>query len=85
MSTPFAYVASQLDVTLPPGTQCSTRYDLIANIRHEGTVEDGSFSVHIFHKANSKWYNIHDLIVEETMQELVPVSEAYIQIYERQS
>jgi len=93
--SPLAFFS---DVTLPPGTTYSTRYDLIANIRHEGSVEatksdkiqnegtndESSFSVHILHKANNQWYNMHDLIVEETIHELVPLSEAYIQIYERQ-
>jgi hypothetical protein len=36
-------------------------------------------------QANDKWYNIQDLYVEEAMPQVIALSEAYIQIYERHS
>lgn len=64
----------------------STKYDLVANIRHEGQTKkpsEGSYAVHIYHKATEQWYNVQDTRVEEVMPALIVLSEAYIQIYER--
>jgi len=63
----------------------STRYDLIANICHEGKPAKGTYKVHIYQKATDTWHEMQDLHVwsTETMPQLVALSEAYIQIYER--
>jgi ubiquitin C-terminal hydrolase len=60
------------------------RYDLLANIVHEGPAQAGSYRAHIHHRASNTWYEVQDLNVttSETMAELVAISEAYIQIYE---
>jgi ubiquitin C-terminal hydrolase len=76
--------AFRVDVELPAGAKISTRYDLLANIRHDGEPTEGSYSLHFLHKSNSQWYNVQDLIIEEKMPGDVAISEAYIQIYERQ-
>lgn len=62
----------------------SKRYDLLANIVHEGPAQAGSYRAHIHHRASNTWYEVQDLNVttSETMAELVAISEAYIQIYE---
>jgi U4/U6.U5 tri-snRNP-associated protein 2 len=63
----------------------STRYDLVANICHEGKPDKGTYKAHIYQKATDTWYEMQDLRVwtTETMPQLVALSEAYIQIYER--
>lgn len=71
---------------LPPDTTQCTKYNLIANIRHnEGeTAKEGYFNVHILQKSEDKWYDIQDMIIEEAMPPIIALSEAFIQIYERQ-
>jgi hypothetical protein len=39
--------------------------------------------VHVQNKAIEQWYDIQDLHVEETLPQLVGVSESYMLIYER--
>eukprot|EP01123_Difflugia_compressa_P012330 TRINITY_DN5229_c0_g2_i1.p1 TRINITY_DN5229_c0_g2~~TRINITY_DN5229_c0_g2_i1.p1 ORF type:complete len:131 (-),score=34.74 TRINITY_DN5229_c0_g2_i1:57-419(-) len=58
-------------------------YNLIANIRHNGTTKDFWYNLHLLQKSNDKWYDIQDLIVEEAVPPLIALSEAYIQFYER--
>ncbi|KAK1576875.1 hypothetical protein Q3G72_017144 [Acer saccharum] len=48
-----------------------SKYDLIANIIHDGKPEE-------------LWYEIQDLHVSKTLPQMVALSEAYMQIYERQ-
>jgi len=60
-----------------------TVYNLLANIRHNGTTKDFWYNLHVLQKNTDKWYDIQDLIVEEAMPPLIALSEAYIQIYER--
>lgn len=71
---------------LPADTTECTKYNLIANIRHnEGeTAKEGFFNVHVLQKSTDKWYDIQDLVVEEALTPLIALSEAFIQIYERQ-
>lgn len=71
-----------LDVQLPPGV-VAPRYNLAANLRHEGGLDDGTYTLHLFQKAIGKWFNVQDLIVEEVETEPIVFSEAYLQIYER--
>jgi len=65
----------------------STRYDLIANICHDGTAKDGTYKAHILHRAIRTWYLFEDLEVKtnETIAQQVAQSECYIQIYELQA
>ncbi|KAH3764810.1 Peptidase C19, ubiquitin carboxyl-terminal hydrolase 2 [Pelomyxa schiedti] len=67
-----------------PLVQGSTRYDLVASIRHEGKPDTGCYSIFVHNKANDTWYEIQDLSVRETIPHLIAVSEAYVLIYERQ-
>jgi hypothetical protein len=68
----------------------STRYNLLSNIVHEGRPSAaskelrGSYKCHTYHRATRTWYLTEDLHVHtsETMEQLVALSEAYIQIYE---
>nr|BAO65810.1 ubiquitin specific peptidase 39 [Ciliophrys infusionum] len=75
--------------------QIITKYDLLANIVHDSPpgqkkdnqmspLEAGSYRVHLQNKATDQWYEIQDLHVDETMPQLVGLSESYMLIYERQ-
>eukprot|EP00823_Brevimastigomonas_motovehiculus_P008746 TRINITY_DN813_c1_g2_i2.p1 TRINITY_DN813_c1_g2~~TRINITY_DN813_c1_g2_i2.p1 ORF type:complete len:867 (-),score=249.41 TRINITY_DN813_c1_g2_i2:1468-4068(-) len=65
----------------------NTKYDLIANIVHEGKPDKGTYRAHIYQQSTDTWYEMQDLHVwtTETMPQLVALSEAYIQIFERKS
>ena len=73
-----------------------TKYDLVANICHDSPpgqkkdsqmspLEAGAYRVHIQNRATEQWYEIQDLHVQETMPQLVGLSESYMLIYERQN
>ncbi len=74
----------------------STKYDLVANICHDsvteqgkanatGTVDDplsnGSYRVHVRNDCTGQWYEIQDLHVQETMPQLIALSESYLMFY----
>jgi U4/U6.U5 tri-snRNP-associated protein 2 len=71
-----------------------TKYDLLANVCHDSPpgqkkessrspLEAGSYRVHVQNKGTEQWYEISDLHVQETMPQLVGLSESYMLIYER--
>jgi len=62
-----------------------TTYDLMANVVHDGSPENGSYKVHVLHKGSGKWYEMTDLYVTEIEPQLITLTEAYVQIYERRS
>ncbi|KAE9360678.1 U4/U6.U5 tri-snRNP-associated protein 2 [Phytophthora fragariae] len=79
-------------------TLLSTKYNLIANICHDSPVTtgqeaarqtnpltEGSYRVHVQNRATEQWYEIQDLHVQETMPQLIGVSESYLMIYERKA
>lgn len=52
---------------------------------HEGTVVNtGQYRVHLHRGAENLWYEVQDLIIQEVVPDAVAISEAYIQVYERQ-
>ncbi|KAL2936932.1 U4/U6.U5 tri-snRNP-associated protein 2 [Bienertia sinuspersici] len=61
-----------------------SKYDLMANIVHEGTPTEGSYKVFVQRKSDDQWYEVQDLHVSETKAEMVALSEAYVQMYELQ-
>ena len=63
----------------------STVYDLVCNVVHEGDAKGGKYRIHVLHAPNGVWYEIEDLRVStsETIAQIVGLSEAYIQVYER--
>jgi len=62
------------------------KYDLVANIRHEGKPDEtGTYKVHIHNKAIDKWYDAQNLELQPVMPQVVSISESYIQIYERKT
>eukprot|EP00903_Cladosiphon_okamuranus_P010294 g9744.t1 len=72
----------------------ATKYNLLANICHdsppgqgkEGQTDPlsaGCYRAHVQNKATEQWYEVQDLHVQETMPQLIGLSESYIIIYER--
>jgi U4/U6.U5 tri-snRNP-associated protein 2 len=71
-----------------------SKFDLLANVCHDSPAERsdtnvdpldaGSYRVHVQNKAIGQWYEIQDLHVEETLPQLVGVSESYFLVYEKQ-
>ena len=70
------------------------KYDLVANITHdsppdvgrEGKIDplqEGSYKCHVQHKSTRQWYLMQDLHVEETMAQLIGLSESYLLIFEK--
>ncbi|KAH0985985.1 hypothetical protein GBA52_013162 [Prunus armeniaca] len=61
-----------------------SKYDLIANIVHDGKPGEGSYRVFVQRKSEELWYEMQDLHVSETLPQMVALSETYMQIYEQQ-
>ncbi|CAL9125664.1 unnamed protein product [Musa textilis] len=61
-----------------------SKYDLIANIVHDGKPGEGCYRVFVQRKSEELWYEMQDLHVTETLPQMVALSEAYMQIYEQQ-
>ncbi|XP_050465376.1 U4/U6.U5 tri-snRNP-associated protein 2 [Cataglyphis hispanica] len=59
-----------------------TTYDLVANIVHDGEPGQGTYRVHILHRATGQWYEMQDLHVTQILPQMITLTEAYIQIYE---
>ena len=95
----YFYFKKKIDCKFTSKSKVSTKYNLIANICHEGKKDEelnktltrmehegikGTCVVDVTNKGDDNWYRIQDLTVKETMPQEITVSEAYIQIYERQ-
>lgn len=61
-----------------------SKYDLIANIVHDGKPGEGVYRVFVQRKSEELWYEMQDLHVAETLPQMVALSETYMQIYEQQ-
>mmetsp|Transcript_30838 Transcript_30838/g.40945 ORF Transcript_30838/g.40945 Transcript_30838/m.40945 type:complete len:130 (-) Transcript_30838:149-538(-) len=72
----------------------TNKYDLVANITHNTPAEvgregrrnpldDGFYKCHVQHVASGQWYEMQDLHVQETMPQLIGLSESYVLIFER--
>lgn len=61
-----------------------TRYNLVANVCHEGKPQSGAYRVHIFHAPTKDWYEMEDLRVSEVLAQQIALSESYLQVYQRQ-
>eukprot|EP00041_Stephanoeca_diplocostata_P039015 m.1579646 g.1579646 ORF g.1579646 m.1579646 type:complete len:126 (-) comp25315_c0_seq10:173-550(-) len=62
------------------------KYDLVANVVHEGLpgAGKGSYTAQVHHKGTNQWYNTQDLHVDEILPQMITLSTSYIQIWERQ-
>lgn len=45
----------------------TNKYNLIANISHEGNYKNGHYKIHVYHKAMKQWLEIQDLIINKVM------------------
>ncbi|OMO76944.1 Peptidase C19, ubiquitin carboxyl-terminal hydrolase 2 [Corchorus capsularis] len=61
-----------------------SKYDLIANVVHDGKPDEGFYRVFVQRKSEDLWYEMQDLQVSEALPQMVALSEAYMQIYEQQ-
>jgi U4/U6.U5 tri-snRNP-associated protein 2 len=60
-----------------------TKYDLVASVSHEGKAMEGSYKAHVHRRVEDTWYEVQDLSVVEVLPQMVALSEAYLQVYER--
>lgn len=61
-----------------------TKYDLVANICHEGSVENGSYKVHIWESIEDKYIQLRDLEKKENiLPQEISQSESYLQFFKR--
>ncbi|XP_021727137.1 U4/U6.U5 tri-snRNP-associated protein 2-like isoform X1 [Chenopodium quinoa] len=72
-------------IALKDAEKLRSKYDLMANIVHEGTPIQGSYKVCVQRTSEDQWYEVQDLHVSETKAEMVALSEAYVLMYELQS
>lgn len=61
-----------------------TKYNLVANIVHDGEPNAGTYRCHILQKSTNQWYEMQDLHVTNILPQMITLTEAYIQIYELQ-
>ncbi|CAM9519351.1 unnamed protein product, partial [Chrysoparadoxa australica] len=74
--------------------ELSTKYDLVANVCHDSPpgqgkegqmdpLQGGTYRVHVVNKASDQWYELQDLHVQESMPQLIALSESYVLVYEK--
>ncbi|KAF6175329.1 hypothetical protein GIB67_021834 [Kingdonia uniflora] len=74
----------QLKKCIPlPAMKENEKYDLIANILHDGKPGEGCYRVFVEQKLEELWYEMQDWHVAQTAFQLVAPSESYMQIYEQ--
>ena len=59
-----------------------SKYDLIANVVHDGLPDQGTFRVHMHRKVEDQWYEVENLRVVDILPQVVALSETYMQVYE---
>ena len=64
------------------GRDARSKYDLVANLCHEGKAGEGSYRVHIQRKVEGIWYEVQDLRVIDYLPQMVVLSETYMQVWE---
>jgi U4/U6.U5 tri-snRNP-associated protein 2 len=60
----------------------SSKYDLAANVVHDGKAGGGTYRVHVHRKSEDSWYEVQDLRVTDILPQMVALSETYMQVYE---
>jgi U4/U6.U5 tri-snRNP-associated protein 2 len=64
------------------GNPVSSKYDLAANVVHDGKAGGGTYRVHVHRKSEDSWYEVQDLRVTDILPQMVALSETYMQVYE---
>lgn len=67
------------------GAEVASKYDLVANLCHDGKAGEGSYRVHIHRKVEEAWYEVQDLLVTDYLPQMVALSETYMQVWQLQS
>ncbi|KAK9845987.1 hypothetical protein WJX81_007744 [Elliptochloris bilobata] len=70
-------------VPVPEGA--ASKYDLVANLVHDGAAGRGVYRAHVQRRSEGAWYEVQDLHVTDILPQMVVLSETYAQIYERQA
>lgn len=65
------------------GNMQDIRYDLVAQVTHEGDAKSGSYKSFILNSPTGQWFELQDLRVKPVLPQQVALAEAYIQIYRR--
>lgn len=77
-----------LGAVIPPDEKkkgnktAKAKFDLVANVCHDGKAGQGTYRVHVHRKVEDAWYEVQDLRVVEVLPQIVSLSETYMQIYE---
>jgi len=58
------------------------KFDLIANLVHQGNYKEGTNKAFVLNAANNQWYDMQDIYTQETIPQLVSVAESYVQIWQ---
>ncbi|KAK9822309.1 hypothetical protein WJX74_006032 [Apatococcus lobatus] len=64
------------------GAASGSKYDLIANMVHDGKADSGTYRVHVHRKVEDIWYEVQDLRVIDILPQMVALSETCMQVYE---
>lgn len=67
------------------GAAVESKYNLIATVSHLGEGPQGTYKAYVHRAAEKQWYDVQDLLIQETIPDSVAISEAYLQVYERHS
>lgn len=69
-------------LTLSTATE-TVKYNLVANVAHEGMFKDGVYRAHVKYGEGNTWLRMQDLFVEREMGDMVVLAESCVQIWER--
>lgn len=58
-------------------------YRLVGAVSHSGSLEKGQYRVAVFHDASNAWFDLTDVSVEQTLFQLVSLTDTYVLLYER--
>lgn len=64
------------------GQPVPSKYDLAANVVHEGKAGAGTYRAYVHRKSEDTWYEVQDLRVTDILPQMVALSETYMQVYE---
>jgi U4/U6.U5 tri-snRNP-associated protein 2 len=59
-----------------------SKYNLIANVVHDGQPDQGTYRVHMHRKVEDQWYEVENLRVVDILPQVVALSETYMQVYQ---
>lgn len=67
---------------LDKNVNSSTKYNLLANISHDGKPQtgQGTYKVHVTNKSQDQWFEIQDLRFEPVIPQMIFLSDSYIQV-----